>query len=111
MASRVEPLLAARCPCCNLVQADTCQARPCTRMSAQVASHQPLIDTISLVPKRLSVAHTAEDGEFFLADRGLQMDIVVPVGELRDASIPASCHKSLKSAHYARPGQASFGER
>ena len=45
--------------------------------------------------KRLSIAHTVGGSALFLVDRKILKDIVIPPGELRDASVPAYCYKGL----------------
>ena len=57
--------------------------------------HQPLIPTISRVLKRLSNAHTAEEGASFFAESVLQTGVFDPAEELRDASISAYYRKGL----------------
>ena len=91
----VEPRLAARGSCCSIIHADTHHARLCPRVGAQVAQHQPLINTLPDVFKRLSLAHSVEDGAPFLPDRDLRMSTVVLTSKLRDASIPVDLRKGL----------------
>ena len=52
-----------------------------------MGQHQPLIRTMSWVLKRLGIRHSVKDGVPFLADCDFGKDIVVPAGELWDASL------------------------
>ena len=81
----IEEQLAARCPCCEATDDNTCHARTCHRAGAQVNQHQPVVHALSHTFKRLSIRHQVESGAPFNADRNLRMDVVIERGGLRDA--------------------------
>ena len=50
---------------------------------------------MSKVLKRLSITHEVKNGTPFLGDRDLRNDMIVALGELRDALIPVYHQKGL----------------
>ena len=100
----VGPPLASRCPCCNFVPADTLHAGLCPRTGTQVAQHQPLTHIMSHLLKRLSIVHIVEDGAPFRENRGLKMDIAIPMENPRDASIPVYCLRVLFMIGFCKRG-------
>ena len=81
----IEEHVAVRCPCCDAVDMDIRYARICPRSAAQVNQHQPLLHAVSRTLKRLGNPHQVESGEPFTAERNLRMDIVIRIGNPRDA--------------------------
>ena len=73
----METLFAAKCDCCNIVRADTCNVRLCPRAGAQVVQQQPLIYTLLHFLKDLSIANSMKEGESFSAHRGIQIVVVI----------------------------------
>ena len=92
----IENQLAATCPACGAVDANTRNARLCHRAGAQVNQHRPLDHATSRILKRMSVRHQMESGTPFNADKDLRMDVVIEKGGLRDASASDFRHKSMR---------------
>ena len=74
------------CSACGAADASTQHARLRHRTGAQVNQHQPLVQAISHLLKRMSIRHQVESGAPFNANRDLRMDILIERGGLRDAS-------------------------
>ena len=82
----IEEHFSATCHACGAADANTQHARLCHRAGAQLNQHEPLVQAISRLLKRMPVSHQVESGAPFNADSDLRMDIVIERGGLRDAS-------------------------
>lgn len=65
--------------------------------------HQPLLQAISRILRRLRIPHQAESGDLFTADRNLRVDIVYHrTRGLRDAKkpgVPRQGHPAKMETH------------
>lgn len=78
----IQENMAARCPCCDVVNVDMRYARIFSRTGAQLVRHKPLLHENSRTLNRLEIQHQVERGESFTAGRKLRMDIVITGEEL-----------------------------
>lgn len=59
--------------------------------------HQPLVHTMAKLLKRLAIKRTVEDGAPFTPEKDFRMDLGVPAGELKEATMSDYHRKDLLS--------------
>lgn len=94
----IEPYTTLECPCCGAKDVDMHHARICARSGSQVTQHQRLVHAVAKLLKGLAVNYTVEDGVPLAADRDFRMDLVVPAGELKEATMSAYRQKRAHSS-------------